>query len=177
MFYDQTLTDLYNTAVYLPVKTELTLDSIVNVGKTIIENINRYKEDLERYVSGLNAIQRQETELNAETIEFINGYEEMAMKLETIGRLKAIIETKDLLVKFPIQYKKIEKLLLLSNEILSNLNPKKGNAYTYEMLSKDSANDSESIIKKLQYYSLLRRQHFEKLKRGEVKDYRFPPEI
>ena len=95
MFYDQTLTDLYNTAVYLPVKTELTLDSIVNVGKTTIENINRYKEDLERYVSGLNAIQRQETELNAETIEFINGYEEMAMKLETIGRLKAIIETKD----------------------------------------------------------------------------------
>jgi hypothetical protein len=87
------------------------------------------------------------------------------------------LKPKDLLVKFPIQYKKIEKLLLLSNEILSNLNPKKGNAYTYEMLSKDSANDSESIIKKLQYYSLLRRQHFEKLKRGEVKDYRFPPEI
>ncbi len=95
MFYNQTLTDLYNTAIYLPVKSELTLDSIVHSGKTTVENINRYKEDLERYVAGLNAIQRQETELNAETIEFINGYEEMAMKLETIGRLKDIIETKD----------------------------------------------------------------------------------
>lgn len=95
VYYDQTLTDLYNTAVYLPVKSELTLDSIVQVGKSTVENVNRYKQDLERYISGLNAVQRQETELNSETIEFINGYEEMAMKLETIGRLKAIIETKD----------------------------------------------------------------------------------
>lgn len=95
IYYSETLNDLYNTVSYLPAKNEISLAGLVQYGKTAIENLNRYKEDLERYYSGLTAVQRQETELNAETIEFINGYDDMAFKLEVIGRLKAIIETKD----------------------------------------------------------------------------------
>lgn len=95
IYYSETLTDLYNTVSYLPPKNEISLAGLVQYGKSAVENLNRYKEDLERYHNGLTAVQRQETELNAETIEFINGYDDMAFKLEVIGRLKAIIETKD----------------------------------------------------------------------------------
>lgn len=98
-FYDiyssATLDDLYNSGIYLPMKNELSLSGLVQYGKTVIENLSNYKDNLQRYYDGLTSIQRQETELNAETIEFINGYDDMAFKLEVIGRLKAITETKD----------------------------------------------------------------------------------
>lgn len=95
IYYSDTLKLLYETMVYLPVLSELTLSSFAQLGRSVVETLNRYKEDLSRYLSGLSSVRKQEAELNSETIDFINGYEDMALKLETIGKLKAIIETKD----------------------------------------------------------------------------------
>lgn len=95
VYYNETLNDLYGAVIYLPAKNELSLSDIVNFCLSIIENLNRCKEDLERYYSNLTSIQHKEIELNSKTIEFINGYEDIAVNLETIGRLKAIVETKD----------------------------------------------------------------------------------
>lgn len=95
IFYSDTLNSLYQCAVYLPPQGELSLSGMVQAGRSMIDNLKRIKEDLNRYLNGLTAVQREEAELNAETIDFINGYEDMAAKLESIGRLKAIIETKD----------------------------------------------------------------------------------
>lgn len=95
IYYGETIKLLYETLIYVPNMAELSLSSFVQVGKSAVESLNRYKEDLTRYLSGLNSVKRQEAELNSETIDFVNGYEDMVLKLETIGKLKAIIETTD----------------------------------------------------------------------------------
>lgn len=95
IYHNETLNNLYKTILYLPDKNELSLANIVHLAETIIENLNRYKEDLEHYCSGIIAIDNKEAELNTETIKFVNDYEDIATKLETISRLKVITETKD----------------------------------------------------------------------------------
>ncbi len=95
IYYGDTLKLLYESLIYVPNLAELSLSSFVQVGKSSVESLNRYKEDLTRYLSGLDSVKKQEAELNSETIDFVNGYEDMALKLETIGKLKSIIETKD----------------------------------------------------------------------------------
>jgi len=95
IYYGETLKLLYETIIYVPALTELSLSSFAQIGRSSVESLNRYKEDLNRYMTGLTSVNRQEAELNSETIDFINGYDELALKLETIGKLKTIIETKD----------------------------------------------------------------------------------
>lgn len=95
IYYSETIKLLYETLIYMPSLAELSLSSFVQVGKSAVESLNRYKEDLVRYLSGLDSVKKQEAELNSETIDFVNGYEDMALKLETIGKLKAIVETTD----------------------------------------------------------------------------------
>ena len=87
---------------------------------------------------------------------------------------KHLLKPKVLLNKFPIKYREAEKLLTLSGEILSNLHPKTGRGYAYKMLAEGSENESKHVVKKLQYYSKLHDEHWEKFKRGEVSDLRFP---
>lgn len=95
IYYSETLKTLYESWIYVPPLAELSLAGMVQAGRGAIDTLNRYREDLNRYLSGLFSVRKQEAELNSETIEFINGYEDMAVKLETIGRLKSIVETKD----------------------------------------------------------------------------------
>ncbi|MBU1102751.1 hypothetical protein KJ853_03810 [Patescibacteria group bacterium] len=86
-----------------------------------------------------------------------------------------LMNPKAILKRFPIVYADVEKLLLSSGEILSNLNPDKGYGYEYKMWADDCEHDGKDVIKKLQYYSKLRREHYDKLKRGEIDDWQFPP--
>lgn len=95
IYYNETLKILYECHIYVPPLVELSLAYMVQVGYSIIDTMNYYREDLNRYLSDLSVIRKQEVELNTETIKLINGYEPMVIKLETIGRLKNIIETKD----------------------------------------------------------------------------------
>jgi hypothetical protein len=93
IYHGDTLGLLYGTIVYVPALTELSLAGVVNIGKGMIDTLTNYKSSLNNYLSGINTVRRQESELNAETIDFVNGYEDMALKLETIGKLISIIET------------------------------------------------------------------------------------
>lgn len=86
-----------------------------------------------------------------------------------------LMNPKAILSKFPIKYSEVENLLLSSSEILSNLNPKKGHRYAYKVLADDCGHDGKDIIKKLKYYSKLRQEHYDKLKRQETDDWHFPP--
>lgn len=86
-----------------------------------------------------------------------------------------LLKPKELLRKFPIKYDDVERLLLLSGEILSNFNPDIGWRYDYENWAKDCENDAKQVIKKLQYYSKLQKNHLDKVIRGEISDYHFPP--
>lgn len=95
IYYGETLKLLYETIVYVPSLAELSLASFAQLGRNMGETLNRYKDDLTRYLAGLSSVNRQEAELNSETIDFVNGYEDLALKLETIGKLKSIVETKD----------------------------------------------------------------------------------
>lgn len=95
VYYNDTLKTLYECWTYVPPMAELSLAGMVQAGRGMIDTLSRYRDDLNRYLTGLSSVRKQEAELNAETIEFINGYDDLASKLETIGCLKSIVETKD----------------------------------------------------------------------------------
>lgn len=95
IYYGETLNSLYACTLYVPALSELSLAGIVQVGKSAVNYISQIKSDLERYVTNLSTVRRQDVELTSDTIDFVNGYDELATKLETIGRLKSVIETKD----------------------------------------------------------------------------------
>lgn len=95
IYYSDTLKTLYKSCTYTQPLAELSLAGIVQASRGIIDTLSHYRDDLNHYLNGLSSVSHQESELNSKTIEFINGYEDMATKLETIGYLNSIIETKD----------------------------------------------------------------------------------
>ena len=105
----------------------------------------------------------------------IKGIQQLRNNQLAHNNTRHLLKPKLILSKFPIKYAEVEQLLLLSGEILSDLNPKKGHGYAYKMLADDSENDGKQIVKKLQYYSKLHREHLDKFRRREIHDHRFPP--
>ncbi len=128
-----------------------------------------YQADLDRAVKV-----RQILEVNADIIKNIQILRHNQLAHNNAEHL---LKPETLLEKFPIEYNKVEQLVLLTDEVLSNLHPETGHGYIYKMLSEDAVNDSKNIIKKLQYYSKLHHNHSEKFRCGEVNDWKFPPDL
>jgi len=96
IYRNETLKTLQKCQVYVPKMVEVSLASVVQSGVSLISTLSdNYRTELEQYLTGLSSMRLHDAELNLETIKFINGYEYIAVILETIGRLKSIIETKD----------------------------------------------------------------------------------
>jgi hypothetical protein len=119
-----------------------------------------HQKDLERASLVTNILDR-----NGEVIQNIQRLRDNQLAHNNAKHLQ---KPSVILSKFPIKYADVEGLLSATGEILSNLHPATGHGYAYAMLAGDAENDGRRVVKKLQYYSKLHREHLEKFRRGEV---------
>ena len=111
-----------------------------------------------------------------ENKEIVNNIQRLRDNQLAHNNANHLIEPSKILTRFPVKYVEVENLLKLTGEILSNLNPKQGHAYAYEMLAEDSERDGKSVVKKLEYYEKLHKNHLDRFVGGEIDNPRFPPE-
>lgn len=110
----------------------------------------------------------------SENKEIVDNIQRLRHNQLAHNNAKHLQEPSKILTKFPVKYTDVERLLKLTGEILSNLNPKPGHAYAYEMLAENSERDGKSVVEKLEYYEKLHKKHLDRFVGGEIDDPIFP---